>query len=76
MTPVDGAVLLGLFVIVGLFVAYEMEGLQQKGALWHTVSWEAQHHRWIARGIAALGAISFIVFEFWWRHHLGTVIPR
>jgi len=75
MTQIDGAVLLGLLVIVGAFVLYEMEGLQS-GALWHTVSYESQHHRWLARLIAGLGVVALIIFELWWRYHLTTHIPQ
>ena len=75
MTQIDGTVLLGLLVIVGAFVLYEMEGLQP-GARWHTISYDAQRNPWLAWLIAGLGVVALIIFELWWKYHLTTNIPQ
>lgn len=70
----DFVILLALLVIVAGFVAWEMAGLLLPG--FHTISFEAIHHAWLAYLIGALFVAGGAGGLLWWRHHLKTSIPK
>jgi hypothetical protein len=70
----DFVILLSLLVLVAAFVAWEIAGLTLPG--FHTISFEAVHHAWLAYLIGALFVAGGAGGLLWWRHHLTTSIPK
>jgi hypothetical protein len=70
----DFVILLALVVLVAAFVAYEMAGLLLPG--FHTISYEAVRHTWLAYLIGALFVAGGLVGLLWWRRHLRSNIAK
>ena len=76
MTKRDGAVLLGLAVLVLAFVAYEMAGLSLPG--WDTVSFFSQRSDPLFVTIFALFILGGLGGAGWWYWHIKRAgrIPK
>jgi len=72
----DDDVLLGLLVLIGLFVLYEMIGVDPRFKHWHTISYYATKHRWLAFAIGCSFGAGGAVGIVWWIHHLGIGILK
>jgi len=72
----DDLVLLKLLVLVGLFVIYEMASVDPRFKHWHTISYYATRHRWLAFGIGFLFGAGGVLGVLWWIHHLGIGILK
>ena len=72
----DDLVLLKLLVLVGLFVIYEMASVDPRFKHWHTISYYATKHRWLAFAIGSGFGAGGVLGVLWWIHHLGIGILK
>jgi hypothetical protein len=70
----DGLILALLPLAVIAFSLWEWGGLTDDP--WHTISFYAQHHLWLAVVIFFLPWIAAGIFDAWWWYHMHSVIPR
>lgn len=62
--------LLLIFCLAGVFVVYEILGVDPRFKHFHSISYYAQKHRWLAVLIGALFLVGGVVGLIWWVHHL------
>lgn len=74
MTRGEITALILVAAIPTAFSLYEWGGLTI--APWHTVSYYALHHEWLAVGIGVAAFAAYLVFVAWWIHHMHTKILR
>jgi hypothetical protein len=71
----DALILALLPLAVIAFSLWEWGGITT--APWHTISFYAQEHRWLAIIILVLPWATAAIFSAWWIHHIWfAFIPR
>ena len=68
--------LLLVFALVGVFTVYELFGVDPRFKHLHTISYHAEHHRWLAFLVGVLFGAGGALAILWWIHHLGVGVLK